>query len=400
MSNRFHNKYHRHSHHTAPRTNEPDSALDPIASPSDPFTGTFVLSGQLSAMQNVIVDNNIYANIVISTQISATSAVFDIIDVIMSEVSGFNIVGNSDVLTVPDTVTPGYDLLLLSGVGLTGTNWASFVGDIKCRNFATIGCISADCIDSYTQNTPISVWSNIDMNGYSISGIGNDSLAFQSGLRIHSADDASKIKINSYSYAESITTGTSAFGENSHAEGGGTTASGVNSHAEGNQTQATGDGSHAEGNQTQATGDSGSHAEGNSTHATGQCSHAEGEDVIASGAASHAEGGSTNAVGNYSHAEGSSTHAIGTNSHAAGVGAYAAHDESFVWSSYSTFVSSTSSDTFTVSAENGVILGNISQFDFGPQMHTTPTSPATASGEFLTVNVAGTGFGLLLWNLP
>lgn len=51
MSNRFHNKYHRHNHHTTgsqdPRY--PDSAHDPIASPESPFLGPFVMIGTLSA---------------------------------------------------------------------------------------------------------------------------------------------------------------------------------------------------------------------------------------------------------------------------------------------------------------------------------------------------------------
>ena len=51
MSSRFHNKYHRHNHHTSaindPRY--PDSSHDPIASHDSPFQGDFVLNGILSA---------------------------------------------------------------------------------------------------------------------------------------------------------------------------------------------------------------------------------------------------------------------------------------------------------------------------------------------------------------
>ena len=51
MSSRFHNKYHRHNHHTRavndPRY--PDASHDPIASPESPFLGPFVLFGSLSA---------------------------------------------------------------------------------------------------------------------------------------------------------------------------------------------------------------------------------------------------------------------------------------------------------------------------------------------------------------
>ena len=51
MSSRFHNKYHRHNHHTYPSDDPrfPDSSHDPIASPDSPFMGDFVLAGGLSA---------------------------------------------------------------------------------------------------------------------------------------------------------------------------------------------------------------------------------------------------------------------------------------------------------------------------------------------------------------
>ena len=52
MSSRFHNKYHRHNHHTTgivdPRY--PDASHDPIASPDSPFLGDFVMLGTLSAI--------------------------------------------------------------------------------------------------------------------------------------------------------------------------------------------------------------------------------------------------------------------------------------------------------------------------------------------------------------
>jgi hypothetical protein len=51
MSSRFHNKYHRHNHHTIgvqdPRY--PDAGGDPIASYTSPFLGNFVMLGSLSA---------------------------------------------------------------------------------------------------------------------------------------------------------------------------------------------------------------------------------------------------------------------------------------------------------------------------------------------------------------
>ena len=51
MSSRFHNKYHRHNHHTSSTTDPryPDAGHDPIASPDSPFLGPFVMLGTLSA---------------------------------------------------------------------------------------------------------------------------------------------------------------------------------------------------------------------------------------------------------------------------------------------------------------------------------------------------------------
>lgn len=52
MSSRFHNKYHRHNHHTTPVNDPryPDASHDPIASHESPFLGPFILSGTLSAV--------------------------------------------------------------------------------------------------------------------------------------------------------------------------------------------------------------------------------------------------------------------------------------------------------------------------------------------------------------
>lgn len=55
---RFHNKWHRRSHHSLPSTGYPDSGTDPIASPQEPFIGDFVLTGNLSAHGNAYIDGN------------------------------------------------------------------------------------------------------------------------------------------------------------------------------------------------------------------------------------------------------------------------------------------------------------------------------------------------------
>jgi hypothetical protein len=64
MSSRFHNKWHRHNHHTVPTNdpNYPDSAHDPIASPDSPFQGTFALNGMLSSAGGVITPTLEFTN--------------------------------------------------------------------------------------------------------------------------------------------------------------------------------------------------------------------------------------------------------------------------------------------------------------------------------------------------
>ena len=62
MSSRFHNKYHRHNHHTVavndPRY--PDASHDPIASPDSPFLGPFVMYGTLSSIG--VIPSNVAQN--------------------------------------------------------------------------------------------------------------------------------------------------------------------------------------------------------------------------------------------------------------------------------------------------------------------------------------------------
>lgn len=102
--------------------------------------------------------------------------------------------------------------------------------------------------------------------------------------------------------------GTTASGQNSHAEGE-STASGYDSHAEGENCEASGYAAHAEGSSTQAM-EEGSHAEGCQTVAAGFGSHAEGEETQANERASHAEGLKTQAIGIASHTEGGETKTV------------------------------------------------------------------------------------------
>jgi hypothetical protein len=172
------------------------------------------------------------------------------------------------------------------------------------------------------------------------------------------------------SHAEGLTTLAGAVA--SHAEGTSTTASGVASHAEGISNTASASGAHAEGFNTQAT-NSFAHAEGRSTTASGSASHAEGSSCIASGEVSHAQGIGTRASGTGAHTGGFATSASGIYSFAhgrytqatkqdsisLGFSARAVHDDSFVFSSKSGNVYSSTSfanDTFNVYATGGIEL--------------------------------------------
>lgn len=66
MSSRFHNKWHRHNHHTNSLGDikYPDSSHDPIASYDSPFQGDFVTDGAVvlkspnGTLYKVTVDNS------------------------------------------------------------------------------------------------------------------------------------------------------------------------------------------------------------------------------------------------------------------------------------------------------------------------------------------------------
>ena len=63
MSNRFHNKFHRHNHHTTPTDRDgvyPDSAYDPIASPDSPFMGEFYVDGNITTLSSVSAAGDLY----------------------------------------------------------------------------------------------------------------------------------------------------------------------------------------------------------------------------------------------------------------------------------------------------------------------------------------------------
>ena len=211
---------------------------------------------------------------------------------------------------------------------------------------------------------------------------GNSTTA--AGAHSH-AEGSGSAANNTNSHAEGSTT--TANGAAAHAEGSNTTADGTSSHAEGSGTQAVSTGSHAEGVGCVATGEgshaegigitftngAGAHAEGGNTSAIASCAHSEGLATVASAAAAHAEGILTQAAASGAHTGGYATSASGIYSFAhgrfaqatkqdsisLGFSARAVHDDSFVFSSKSGNVYSSTSfanDTFNVYATGGIEL--------------------------------------------
>jgi hypothetical protein len=192
MSNRFHNKWHRHNHSTYPVDLEADSGHDPIASPLDPFKGDFILNGSLSACApasayagifksdntaicaiggtigiyasgvsqdtgNIMIDTwsddvifpdvtkpaifadgSIVATKAISAdslwtnQLYSVSSITRVHNVDITELSGFKIVGSDFAQDIPATINISTDQgLYLMGIGITGTSWGAFGGDLQ-----------------------------------------------------------------------------------------------------------------------------------------------------------------------------------------------------------------------------------------------------------------------------
>lgn len=108
MSNRFHSKHHRFSHHTAPThdPNWPDSARDPIASHDSPFLGDFVMSGTLSATSSPI-----------HSQHHPLVGSFEGMVNVTKNLSADNITFTGDVIRMPPTAATSSEKFLVLKIG-------------------------------------------------------------------------------------------------------------------------------------------------------------------------------------------------------------------------------------------------------------------------------------------
>ena len=134
MSNRFHNKFHRHNHHTY-NSVDADSGHDSIASPSDPFKGDFVINGALSA----------------NAALSAYAGLFRCNSVALCAIGGIGISTNSMYAAN------------ITGININGTNLS--VGTIAAGNlnipnwnsvYTSVNSTSANWNSTYNSVNPVS----------------------------------------------------------------------------------------------------------------------------------------------------------------------------------------------------------------------------------------------------
>lgn len=123
--NRFHNKYHKHNHHTTPTDGDIDSANDPIASEDSPFLGNFNLSGDLIADGSVVASDadigTLEADTISTDNLgSNTSSVVTLLNDL--NVNGNDLVG-STLDTIGDVQTSGK--INNEVLKWDGTNWVN-----------------------------------------------------------------------------------------------------------------------------------------------------------------------------------------------------------------------------------------------------------------------------------
>jgi hypothetical protein len=289
MSNRFHNKFHRHNHHTAPTDRDglyPDSAYDPIASRESPFQGEFYSVDQITTTDSVLVGQTLSAT---NGRFTQNVRIDNFLTVFNDISAARNIVVDKDVwisgnLTVLGETTQ-LDTLVYATSALSvvnsGTGPAVFVkqtGNQPVAQFFDddIPALVIDGrdvapgyvgINTLTPNEQLTVVGNI-------SGI-NPRVSFNNAF----AQGIESFAVN---------TG-KALGSYSFAEGDLTVSQGLASHSEGLESSAIGNITHAEGLNSYAFGDI-SHTEGAFNYSLDIYTHSEGLQTVAAGAISHTEG--------------------------------------------------------------------------------------------------------------
>lgn len=225
MSSRFHNKWHRSNHHTNPTPVYPDSSHDPIASPEYPFQGQFVIessgvslssnggiqvpfiltenltadniltdsiTGDIGEFYNFRITNFLTGNLFYFSQgyisfaeIRSLSALYFEIQQLSAVNATFNnLSATNGVFTAITAVSSNFTTIDITQYELSGFNVTGDVGILG--NVAITGCLLTNCVCALPGATGISFNNNVNMQGYSISGIGNNSLAFANGTKLSS----------------------------------------------------------------------------------------------------------------------------------------------------------------------------------------------------------------------
>ena len=166
MSNRFHNKWHRHNHHTYSTDNEADSRHDPIASPSDPFKGDFVLYGSISSYAPSSA-----VNCILNGSQTALSAVGQTIGILTSSTQ----------------------------YGIVATGGSTYTGSIMSSSWSVSALYPDMTYPSISGNTnanikgalsAASVWS---IQSHSVSGVFQENLQVNKILNVYDTISASKL---------------------------------------------------------------------------------------------------------------------------------------------------------------------------------------------------------------
>lgn len=194
ISNRFHSKFHRKNHSTDGSPTYPDGGHDPIASPDSPFAGTFVTTGMISANPSlssiggyfnaadysVWANNNervvgwLWADSIYTPLLTADDVLVNRINISSYELNGFMISGHDYNIEIPIPPFPFDEKLLLQGVQLSGSGWASFLGSVYTNNnlyvaeTAFINNISAHHItadDGMVISGGIDIFGDVDIIG-------------------------------------------------------------------------------------------------------------------------------------------------------------------------------------------------------------------------------------------
>ena len=160
------------------------------------LSGSLYISNMLSAVDASFTNlsaNSIFGTDAYFTNLTALSTMVNVIDIKIYEVSGFRVTGDVDI--TGDTTISG----ILTADSIFATCGSS---DDWCSAYTTVCAMSSYWDGNFCNETvymsnisacpptgTISITGNLDLNGYSISGIGNASLSFQSGAKISSNAD-------------------------------------------------------------------------------------------------------------------------------------------------------------------------------------------------------------------